>query len=98
MVPTHLYGIASDVRARPAVDRQARGVAIVEDAAQAMEEDSDDRKLGTLGDAGFFSLGRGKAFSTVEGGVILTTATTSRRLCGPPGGAPGVRGRGARLR
>ena len=30
------------------------------------------KKLGTLGDAGFFSLGRGKAVSTVEGGVILT--------------------------
>ena len=31
-----------------------------------------EKKLGTLGDAGFFSLGRGKAFSTVEGGIILT--------------------------
>ena len=30
------------------------------------------RKAGTLGDVSFFSLGRGKAFSVVEGGVILT--------------------------
>jgi len=30
-------------------------------------------KLGTLSDVGFFSLGRGKAFSTVEGGIILTS-------------------------
>jgi dTDP-4-amino-4,6-dideoxygalactose transaminase len=30
------------------------------------------RKLGTFGDVGFFSLGRGKALSTIEGGVILT--------------------------
>jgi dTDP-4-amino-4,6-dideoxygalactose transaminase len=37
-----------------------------------MGESSDTGKLGTLGDAGFFSLGRGKALSVVEGGVILT--------------------------
>ncbi len=33
-----------------------------------------NRKLGTLGDIGFLSLGRGKAFSTVEGGIILTNS------------------------
>ena len=71
VVPTHLYGIAADVsRVRQLIG--TRGVAIVEDAAQAMDESLDGRKLGTLGDAGFFSLGRGKALCTVEGGVILT--------------------------
>ena len=48
------------------------GVAIVEDAAQAMGEASEGGKLGALGDVGFFSLGRGKALSCMEGGVILT--------------------------
>ncbi len=71
VVPTHLYGIAADIAGvRSLVGK--RPVAIIEDAAQAMGEDSGGGKLGTLGDAGFFSLGRGKAFSTVEGGVILT--------------------------
>jgi perosamine synthetase len=71
VVPTHLYGIAADVAGvRRLVGK--RPIAVVEDAAQAMGEDSVEGKLGTLGDAGFFSLGRGKAFSTVEGGVILT--------------------------
>lgn len=71
VVPTHLYGYPSDVpRVRKLV--QDRGVAVVEDAAQAMGETWEERKLGTLGDVGFLSLGRGKAFSTVEGGVILT--------------------------
>jgi dTDP-4-amino-4,6-dideoxygalactose transaminase len=50
----------------------SRGLTIVEDAAQAMGESLDGRKLGTLGDVGFFSLGRGKALCTVEGGAILT--------------------------
>lgn len=71
IVPTHLFGFPSDVpRLRNLI--QDPGVTIVEDAAQAMGETWRGRKLGTLGDVGFFSLGRGKAFSTVEGGVILT--------------------------
>ena len=45
---------------------------IVEDAAQAMGSEDHGVQLGVMGDVGFFSLGRGKAFSTYEGGVILT--------------------------
>ena len=45
---------------------------MVEDAAQAMGGECNNRKLGTMGDVGVFSLGRGKAFSTVEGGIIIT--------------------------
>ena len=71
IVPTHLFGFPADVARLRELTRDC-GVAIVEDAAQAMGESSDARKLGTLGDAGFFSLGRGKALSVVEGGVILT--------------------------
>jgi len=70
-VPTHLFGLPADVAGLRALLRDP-GVAIVEDAAQAMGEAGEGGKLGTLGDVGFFSLGRGKAFSCVEGGVILT--------------------------
>lgn len=71
VVTTHLFGFPSDVqRLRKLV--QDAGVIIVEDAAQAMGEICDRKMLGTLGDISFFSLGRGKAFSSVEGGVILT--------------------------
>jgi perosamine synthetase len=71
VVPTHLFGVPSDVaRLRELI--QGSGVSIVEDAAQAMGVTPSRRGLGTLGDVSFFSLGRGKAFSTVEGGIILT--------------------------
>ena len=71
VVPTHLFGFPSDVpRLRKLI--QDSGVTIVEDAAQAMGETMENRKLGTLGDISFFSLGRGKALSVVEGGIILT--------------------------
>lgn len=71
VVPTHLFGIPADVARLRKMIRDPQ-VTIVEDAAQAMGEISEGRKLGTLGDVGFFSLGRGKAFSVVEGGVIVT--------------------------
>lgn len=71
VVATHLFGFPSDVPKLRALVQDS-GVTIVEDAAQAMGEIRDGKKLGTFGDVSFFSLGRGKAFSTVEGGVILT--------------------------
>jgi len=71
VVPTHLFGLPADVPRLRTLVREP-GITVVEDAAQAMGETCEGRKLGTLGDVSFFSLGRGKAFSTVEGGIILT--------------------------
>jgi len=71
VVPTHLFGIPADVARLREMIRDP-GVTIVEDAAQAMGESRQGRKVGALGDVSFFSLGRGKALSVVEGGVILT--------------------------
>jgi len=71
VVPTHLFGYPADVARLQKLIRDP-GVIVVEDAAQAMGETKEERKLGTLGDVSFFSLGRGKALSVVEGGVILT--------------------------
>lgn len=71
VIPAHLFGLPAAVgRVRKlAADS---GVIIVEDAAQVLGSTWQDKKLGTLGDASFFSLGRGKALSTVEGGIIIT--------------------------
>jgi len=70
VLPTHLFGLPADVEF--CRDSFPNDVVVVEDAAQAMGNTSDGKKLGTLGDIGFFSLGRGKALSTVEGGLIIT--------------------------
>jgi len=71
IVPAHLYGISADTdRLRSLLSDS--DIAMVEDAAQAMGGGKNGKLLGTLGDASFFSLGRGKALSTVEGGIILT--------------------------
>lgn len=70
VIPTHLLGLPVDVEGLKKITDNK--ITIIEDAAQAMGGMLREKKLGTLGDAGFFSLGRGKSISTVEGGIILT--------------------------
>jgi dTDP-4-amino-4,6-dideoxygalactose transaminase len=73
VIPTHLFGVSADVpRVRELIG--TRKITIVEDAAQSLGAEFKGRKVGTLGDVGLFSLGRGKAFSTVSGGVIVTNS------------------------
>lgn len=71
VVPTHLYGVPADV-ARVRELAHPRGVFVIEDAAQSMGAEHGGTLLGTSGDIGIFSMGRGKSFSTVEGGLLLT--------------------------
>ncbi len=71
IVPSNLFGIPSDVQMiRGAIGRKK--IFIVEDAAQAMGIHSDGQWVGTRGDVGFFSLGRGKQISCGAGGIIVT--------------------------
>ena len=73
VVSPHLFGLPANIaKLRDLLDDQ--GITVIEDAAQAMGGEINGKPVGTLGDVGFFSLGRGKAFSTVEGGVIVTNS------------------------
>ena len=51
---------------------RASGAFLVDDAAQALGATVDGRPCGTFGDAGFYSLGRGKNISTMGGGILVT--------------------------
>lgn len=73
VLPCHLFGIPADVPRVQAVCRE-RGVTVVEDAAQAMGVAHNNRLLGTIGEAGFYSLGRGKMITCGEGGIIVTNS------------------------
>ncbi len=71
IVSTHLFGIPGDI---DRVQRLCRpdGTFLIEDAAQAMGGRYKGQLLGSLGDVGFFSLGRGKNITAGSGGIILT--------------------------
>lgn len=69
VIPVHLNGAACDTgalirRLRP------RGIVVIEDAAQALMSRGPDGMLGTVGDAGAYSLSMTKLITTGEGGLV----------------------------
>lgn len=68
---THFYGLASDIGAVAELC-EAQGVALVEDAAQALGAVVDGRPVGTFGTAGVFSFGLFKSVNAVYGGLVVT--------------------------
>jgi dTDP-4-amino-4,6-dideoxygalactose transaminase len=94
VVAHHLFGVPSDVERTRALC-QRRGAFVLEDAAQAMGAEGGGRALGTTGDAGIFSLGRGKNITCGSGGVIVTSradvaeAIAGRHAALPATGAAG---------
>ena len=85
VVVQHLFGVPAAVAEIRALC-QPRGIVVVEDAAQAMGGTAPDgRALGTIGDAGIFSFGRGKNITCGGGGAVVTcsvrlTAAIARRV------------------
>ena len=73
VIPSHLFGIPSDMDRINTLCRE-KDVFIVEDAAQAMGIKYKNKPAGSMGDVGFFSLGRGKNITCGSGGIILANS------------------------
>jgi dTDP-4-amino-4,6-dideoxygalactose transaminase len=71
VLPVYHFGLAHDISEIIKLCRE-KSVFVIEDVAQGMGARFGNNYLGTLGDVGFFSLGRGKNITTIEGGVILS--------------------------
>jgi perosamine synthetase len=71
IVPVHVSGRAADMPAIVALARQ-HGLAVVEDAAEALLSRSKGRALGTFGIAGCLSFSPNKTITTGQGGMVLT--------------------------
>lgn len=71
IVPVHMAGLPCDMDAILALAK-ARGLAVVEDACQAIGGTYRGKPLGSLGDAGCFSFNQFKAVTCGEGGALVT--------------------------
>jgi dTDP-4-amino-4,6-dideoxygalactose transaminase len=72
MIPVHLYGQPADMDPLLAISR-ARGIAVVEDAAQAIGAEYQGKKVGGLGDVGCFSFYPTKNLGALGDGGLATT-------------------------
>jgi dTDP-4-amino-4,6-dideoxygalactose transaminase len=71
IVVVHLYGQTADLS--PILDVCASyGVAVIEDAAEALGADYNGRAAGTLGKAGIYSFNGNKIVTTAGGGMLVS--------------------------
>lgn len=79
VIPVHLYGHPADMGAIAELAK-ARGLFVLEDAAEAHGAEYRGRRVGALGDAATFSFYGNKIITTGEGGIVTTNdAALARR-------------------
>jgi perosamine synthetase len=71
VIPVDLYGNIPDMDAIRAVAEES-GIAVVEDAAQAIGAEYKGRRAGSFGDTSVFSFHGSKTLTTGEGGMLVT--------------------------
>jgi perosamine synthetase len=71
VIPVDLYGNMPDMDAIREVASR-RGIAVIEDAAEAIGSEYRGKKAGTFGDTGVFSFHGSKTLTTGEGGMLVT--------------------------
>lgn len=75
VMPVHLENQACDMDALMEVARR-RGIAVIEDACQAIGSSYKGKALGTIGDCGAYSLQLEKNITSGEGGALVTADDT----------------------
>ncbi len=71
IIVQHTFGIPSEMDEILGIAK-AHKIVVIEDCAHIIGGVYKGKKLGTFGDAAFFSFGRDKAFSSVFGGMAIT--------------------------
>lgn len=81
VMTANLYGIPNDL---PEISRVAKenGAFLIDDASQCMGGMVGSRFSGTFGDAGVFSLDKGKNITSMQGGIIVTDSDEIASLAG----------------
>ena len=78
VIPVHVSGRAAAIE-RIIEIADASGIAVIEDAAEALRSKHNGRCLGTFGRTGCFSFSPNKTITTGQGGLIVTDDQSTRR-------------------
>jgi dTDP-4-amino-4,6-dideoxygalactose transaminase len=71
VVPTHLFGTPCDMDAINAIARE-HGIKVIEDCAQSTGASYKSRRVGSLGDAAYYTFGLTKNITTLSGAMVTT--------------------------
>lgn len=71
VVPTHLFGTPCDMDAINAIARE-HGITVIEDCAQSTGARYKSQRVGSLGDAAYYTFGLTKNITTLSGAMITT--------------------------
>lgn len=71
IVSANLYGLPNDLAALAALARE-HGVYFIDDAAQSLGATINAQAAGDFGDAGLYSLDKGKNITSIQGGILVT--------------------------
>ena len=80
ILAVHMFGYPCNISGIKEIADDC-GSILIEDAAQSMGAEYHGKKVGAIGDAGFFSFGRGKPITTINGGAIVTNDTQISNNC-----------------
>jgi perosamine synthetase len=80
VIPVELYGNMPDMGSICEV-AQRHGIAVIEDAAEAIGSEYKGYKAGSFGDTGVFSFHGSKTLTTGEGGMLVTNHEEIYRRC-----------------
>ena len=80
ILPVHVFGLPCPMDEITEIAREF-GLAIIEDACEALGAEFDGRRAGTFGSAGVFAFYPNKQMTTGEGGMITTNDDHIAELC-----------------
>jgi perosamine synthetase len=80
LLPVHVFGRPVDMTGLMRVAR-SHGLAVIEDACEAVGAEWSGRRVGAFGDAGCFGFYPNKQMTTGEGGMIVTGDAATAALC-----------------